>query len=215
MIQQSTGIKLPQQSRSKQTLERILDSSTKLIAETSYDELSIVQIASRAKVSVGGFYSRFENKDALFEMLLVRLANETQDRIDDALAADWSDVPLRELLLHVVANNAELYDKYRGVLTAVHVQSRVLRSEKHDSARRKYNKQIVKQIEVLLMRKRKEIRRRRPRAAIGSAVACMTSMLRDSIIFDEAAGRPDPGSSQAIVSEVSEFMYCYLVSEPS
>ena len=76
----TTGLRTPQQSRSRLTLERILSSSTALITEKSYEEVSIAEIAERARISVGGFYSRFENKEALFGTLLHRLGQETDDR---------------------------------------------------------------------------------------------------------------------------------------
>ena len=113
----------PRQSRSQQTLERILRSGTTLIAEQSYDDVTIAEIAAQAKISVGGFYSRFRNKEALLNALQIRLAEETQDRIRICLAKDWSSKNFFDLLQFIVSNNAELYDKYRGVLTVIHVKS--------------------------------------------------------------------------------------------
>ena len=131
-------MRVPQQSRSQHALERILSSSTALIGEKSYEEVSIAEIASRARISVGSFYSRFENKDALFGMLLYQLGKETHDRIDRAIERDWSKKSLRELLLYIVTNNAEIYEKYRGILIVVHINRRLLKPQ-NDEARRAYN----------------------------------------------------------------------------
>lgn len=209
----ATGCRAPQQTRSQQTLERILSSSTTLISKKSYDDVSIAEIAARAQISVGGFYSRFENKKALFSMLETRLGQETQDRIDAALDTDWSETGLHELLHFVVANNAEIYEKYRGVLTAVHVRTRILKSRKEDDARRTYNESLVAQIETLLLNKRDEIQCRRPRVAIRTAIACMSAMLRDAIVFGDTSLYPKPGSTAIVTRQVADVMYRYLTAE--
>ena len=108
------GLYQPRQSRSQQTLERILSASTAQIAVQSYDELTIAEIARHARISVGGFYSRFENKEALFTALQVRLGEETQSRIIDALNKDWSSTSLHDLLLFIVSSNAEVYVNTMG-----------------------------------------------------------------------------------------------------
>ena len=148
------GLHEPRQSRSQQTLERILSSSTALIAEQSYDEVTIAEIARRAKISVGGFYSRFHNKEALLSVLLERLGQETQHRISAALADNWSNRSLQDLLRQIVSNNAELYLKYRGVLTVVHIQTRILEPGGDQSARTAYNENIVTQLVTLILKKR-------------------------------------------------------------
>ena len=210
---QGSAVRVPQQRRSQQTMDRILSSSTKLISQRSYDDVSIAEIASHSRVSVGGFYSRFENKDALLCVLLDRLAEETRNKIDAALAEDWSQTSLRDLLNFVVENNAEIYNKYRGVLTAVHIGSRIFPEGKDDNARVSYNENIVGQIERLLFRKREEIRRRQPRVAIRTAIACMSAMLREAVVFRDTSIFPKPGNTASIVSQVASMMYCYLVAE--
>lgn len=207
-----TGLRTPQQSRSQQTLERILSSSTTLIAEKSYEDVSVAEIAERAQISVGGFYSRFENKEALFGTLLNRLGQETDERIEEALANDWSNTSLRDLLHFIVTNNAEVYERYRGVLTVVHIKTRLVRPH-DDNARRAYNERIVARIEKLILTKRDEIPRRQPRVAIRTAIACMSAMLRDAIVFGEIGLYPKPGSRAIVTRHVAEVMRLYLTGE--
>ena len=207
------GLREPRQSRSQQTLARILASGTSLIAEQSYDDLTIAEIAERAEISVGGFYSRFENKEALFSTLQNRLAQETQDRLSAARKQDWSATGLYELLFFIVLGNAELYEKYRGVLTVVHLRTHGLGSPDDDRARSAYNQDIVTKLEALLLLKREEVQRRRPRVAIRTAIACMTSMLKDAIVFEETSLYPAPGDIRTIARRVAQMMYQYLVTE--
>lgn len=209
----NTIVRAPQQSRSQKTLERILSSSTSLISVKSYDDLSIAEIASSARISVGGFYSRFENKEALFSRLVERLGQETEDRITAALAADWSKTSLQQLLFFVVNNNAEIYEKYRGVLTAVHIKTRGSQRPKDESARHTYNQNIVARMETLLLIKRDDIAHGRPRMAIRTAIACMTAMLRDAVVFGDTSLYPKPGSTKIISRHVASVMYHYLAAK--
>ena len=56
----------PQQSRSRQTLTRIVEAAEALFAERGYDGTTVNHIVSRARCSVGGFYARFKDKESLF-----------------------------------------------------------------------------------------------------------------------------------------------------
>ena len=203
----------PRQSRSKQTLERIMASGAALIAEQSYDEVTIAEIAGRAQISVGGFYSRFKNKEALFSTLKKNFAQETQNRLAAALTEDWSSTSLYDLLFLIVSSNAELYEKYRGVLTVVHLRTHSLHRPEDDSARTAYNRDIVTKLETLLLLKREQVLHRQPKVAIRTAIACMTSMLKDAIVFNDTSLYPQPRDSQTIARRVAQVMYRYLATE--
>lgn len=162
---------------------------------------------------MGAFYSRFENKDALLGTLFDQLARETRWEIEEALAADWSRKSMRELLTHVAARNAKIYAKYRGVLAVVYVSSRMMPLSGEDEARVAYNEGIVSQMERLLLQKRNEIVHGRPRVAIRTAIACMSAMLRDAIVFGDASLYPQPRDTRSIARRVADVMHRYLVAE--
>lgn len=78
----------PQQARSRETLQRILDAAEALIAEKGLADASIPEIVRRAGSSVGGFYARFRDKDALLRVLEERFFVEMSERTEQlALAA--------------------------------------------------------------------------------------------------------------------------------
>jgi AcrR family transcriptional regulator len=205
----ASDLMTPVQSRSQQTLERILASSTELIAEQSYEDLTIADIASRASISVGGFYSRFKNKEALYRTLRDRLSAETQQRITQAQARNWDTASLQDLVVHIVGRNAELYEKYRGVLRITHLKSRDLIANDQTDAIRAYNRKIVESLEALFLLKRAEIRHRQPRPAIRIAIACMASMLREAIVFGDTSLYPK-NQRRVIVHSVAQVMCGYL-----
>jgi AcrR family transcriptional regulator len=60
----------PQQTRSRDKLDRILAAAAGLLAELAYQEVSTRLIAERAGVSVGSLYRYFPDRDSIAEALL-------------------------------------------------------------------------------------------------------------------------------------------------
>jgi len=56
----------PQQERSIATMNRILDAAAALLAEGGWDAFRVLDVSSRAGISVGVIYQRFGDKDGLF-----------------------------------------------------------------------------------------------------------------------------------------------------
>lgn len=63
--------KLPQQRRSRETVERILDAAARIFDESGY-AATTNEIAAEANLSVGSLYQYFPNKDALLVALAER-----------------------------------------------------------------------------------------------------------------------------------------------
>jgi AcrR family transcriptional regulator len=106
-----------QQARSRATEERILAATETLLADLPFDELAVAGIASMAGVSVGGFYARFEGKNALLEALHSRYEDRRTARLEDAFALDrWIDRVTRERFRGVIAEIVDLMAEERHVL---------------------------------------------------------------------------------------------------
>src|SRR6185369_9416131 len=75
----------PRQSRSQETLDRILDAAEGVLADKSFSEATLAEIVDRAGVTVGAFYRRFPDKDALLHHLDERFFSEMHGRAEDLL----------------------------------------------------------------------------------------------------------------------------------
>ena len=58
------------QERSRATQQRILDATADLLRNESFESISVRQIVAVANTSIGSFYGRFRDKDALLPLLL-------------------------------------------------------------------------------------------------------------------------------------------------
>lgn len=81
-------VKPPRQVRSQQTLERLLDAAEELILEKGPEGASVSGVAKRAKSSVGAFYARFEDKDALLRSVYDRFLDQATATVDNTLHID-------------------------------------------------------------------------------------------------------------------------------
>jgi AcrR family transcriptional regulator len=97
-------VRPPQQARSQLTLSRILDASETLLAEKSWEDAGVAEIARRAGSSVGAFYSRFRDKDALLVALHERFVEEAFATSVAALEETrWTGASICEIVRELVA----------------------------------------------------------------------------------------------------------------
>lgn len=106
-----------QQARSRATEERILAAAETLLADCSFDEISVAGVASVADVSVGGFYARFQGKDALLDALHRRYEERRTARLQAAFDLDrWADRRPHDRFRGVIAEIVDLMAEERHVL---------------------------------------------------------------------------------------------------
>jgi len=77
--------KKPQQARSRQRLDRILEVSVQAIEEKGLPALSIRDIARRADINIATFYQFFPNRGALIRALTERFMGETSALLERAI----------------------------------------------------------------------------------------------------------------------------------
>ena len=74
--------KLPQQDRSKVTVDAILTATTRILIQLGYDKASTNRIAELAGVSIGSLYQYFPSKEALITSLAEHHANTMMEKIE-------------------------------------------------------------------------------------------------------------------------------------
>ena len=68
--------KTPQQARSRQTREDILQAATRLLNRKAYGDVSTNHIAKKTGISIGTLYKYYPNKDAILADLSLRLMQQ-------------------------------------------------------------------------------------------------------------------------------------------
>jgi AcrR family transcriptional regulator len=107
------------QARSEETLGRILDATEALLARYPFEEISIGDIVRKSRSSVGAFYARFPDKDALLGCLYERFRQE-QAELTDALfdPLRWQNQSLSAVLATAIPFLVQLHRERQGLLRA-------------------------------------------------------------------------------------------------
>ena len=117
-------VRPPRQARSQLTLSRILDAAESILAEKSWDDASVAEIARRAGSSVGAFYTRFPDKDTLLAALHQRFIEEAFATSQVALdETRWVGASICEIVRELVAFQVRVQDQRRGQLRAFAVRA--------------------------------------------------------------------------------------------
>lgn len=98
----------PQQHRSRERLTRVVRATNELLVELGPDEVTTALIAERAGVSVAWIYRYFDDRQAIFDGIVLdavhRLFQKTQDAALAAVGGDW-----RDGVRAVLSANVEFY----------------------------------------------------------------------------------------------------------
>lgn len=97
----TTPRKLPQQDRSKLTVDAILTATAHILTEEGYDKASTNRIAERAGISIGSLYQYFPNKESLTVALRERHVSSMMAVIELKLR-DLFDAPIEVVLPEIV-----------------------------------------------------------------------------------------------------------------
>ncbi len=200
----------PQQERSRDKMGRMLEATEALLDQKNFDELTIAQIAKKARVSVGLFYTRFDNKDALLSALYEKHVLElraTTSRMFDPKR--WSTVSVTRFIEELVAFMVRFHRKKRGLLRAL-----VLRH--HSRPGRRYEdpaeraKTAIAAVGRFLATRSDEIPHPDPRLAGSLGFLFVLGALREKILFSEGVARALRISDKRLAKELTTAFLGYL-----
>ncbi len=140
--------RLPQQARSRERFNRILDAAAELFAEIGYESATTDQIAARANTSVGGLYRFFPDKLAIFHALVERYLNQFRELFTVLHTDETTRLPLEDYISQVI----DAFDQFVSANPAfrtVFIQSRLISTEflAMDTA---FNQEIAQQLAAFL-----------------------------------------------------------------
>jgi AcrR family transcriptional regulator len=112
-----SGIRPPQQRRSRESVERVLKAGERVLEQNGYEGFTIAEVSRRAKVSVGSLYGRFENKEALIRAIHVRMMERLTGPEEEVAAAPGdAGLDLATVVARGVHALADSMDRERRLL---------------------------------------------------------------------------------------------------
>lgn len=114
-------VKPPRQDRSRDTQGRYIDAVQRLLARgLSFADISVAMLAKEASSSVGAFYSRFRDKDALLHVLQIELNREGSATATETMRlGKAAQIPLEVMIRGFVTLAVGYYRQQQGLRRAL------------------------------------------------------------------------------------------------
>ena len=199
-------LRQPLQARSVASYGRLIAAAREILAEKSFDDATVAEIAERAGLTVGAFYARFTDKEALLRHLeellfdamrsvVEHIATRAEGRAPASLVRDLSTALVR------------IYRRQRAVARAL-----VLRSHSDPALAerlRALNRENMRKVIAALLASG-QIRHAVPERAVWFALHAQRALLRDAILFGDGWAGDRRPSDARLVDESTRLVAAYL-----
>jgi AcrR family transcriptional regulator len=197
----------PQQARSRVSEQKLVDAARSLLAERSWEEAAVADIAARAGLTVGAFYARFPSKEALFRHLESLAFDQSRLKVARIIElADRGASPL-ELLRELVRSNVRIYRENAALVRALVVRSHV------DAELRERLRELSRENFAIVGRalvRAGTVDHEDVRSALEFALYAERSVLREAVLFGEGWSKERQWSDERIVEETVRLIARYL-----
>ncbi len=99
-------IRPPQQRRSQESLERVLQAGFELLQERGFEGFTLQEVSARANVSIGSIYARVPSREALIKAVYERAMEWTEEQAEPLEQAAHRPGTAREQIEATVAEMA-------------------------------------------------------------------------------------------------------------
>ena len=210
-IESTAGVVAPRQERSLATLNRVLDAAEELLVDRRLEDVTLTEILERSGVSVGAFYARFQNRQALIAHIYDRYDRRQTEGAQRVLdPARWEGRSLEQRVELLCRYSVFIYRQEVGLLRTVALEARI-HPEMVTLSQREHRTALYERLAQLLLACREEISHPDPDSAVRFGLLMAASVFREKILF---AGAPHASAVQAddrnLALETARVLLAYL-----
>lgn len=192
----------PQQARSQETLERFVEATAALLAERSFDEITVTDIVRRAHRTVGSFYARFDDKYGV----LLELVDRTYARITHVVRAfcdpvRWEGQSLAEFMAESIRLNVQAYRRSARLFRAALIAA--TSDERFRTRRLEVMGFCAEQQKRFVLTRCDEVTAPDPARASDQAFELIVATLDEALLFGRFTST-SPASDLALVADLTE-----------
>jgi AcrR family transcriptional regulator len=182
-----------------------------LIAAGRFERATVAQLVKHAGTSVGAFYTRFSDKDALVHVLQERMVQRIERTVLGLTdEARWEGQPLTEVVHGVVAGLARMFRLERSAFLGLAAGWRLAGRPHVVDRSRRINGLMWEGVEALLIDRLDEIAHPRPEVAIRVGLSMVVSTLREHLVFGVRGLTPVRVSEDGLIPELATAYLSYL-----
>jgi AcrR family transcriptional regulator len=199
-----TGVRPPQQRRSRESLERVLRAGETLLAKKGYEGFTIAEVSRNAKVSVGSVYGRFANKDALVYAIHRRMLG----RLAVEAFAQAPDLDLAGSVAALVHAQADGMDRERSLLRAFMLRGPV--DKRISGPGSEASRAVAHRFKAAVLARRVEITHPDPELAADVAYRMVYDVLARHVMYGGTFESPTVVPWDDLVNELIRASVTYL-----
>lgn len=197
------------QARSAATAARILDAVLALLDRHDFDRITVPQIVARAGCSVGAFYGRFRDKEALLEALDELYVERFAARLEQTWKQPGAgNEPLDGTVRATVAALVDFHRRHAGL-----VRTLVLRARRKPDAGYRQREQrvngLVPGFVALVQRRVPRLKGRASQRSLAFATVMVLLALREMVLW-EHLGQLVPMSDEELIRELTRAFLAYV-----
>jgi AcrR family transcriptional regulator len=207
-------VRPPQQARSRETLERLLDAAEALVAEKGMQAVTLQDVVRRARSSVGAFYARFPDKDALLRTLYARSCDEAVATAELALdPTRWEGTSFADALEQIVEFVVSIFEQRRGLVLAssAAVATDAAYAERAALLGRQLSERMLRFLEA----RRSEVRHPRLEVAAAFGVRLMLATLEQETVLSRVTPPERALPRTEMARQLARALLGYLGASPS
>ena len=206
----------PQQARSQATLDRLLKAAEGLLAEIPFEQATVAEIARRSNSSVGAFYNRFPDKEALLDCFDDRFFQRAREHWDSFFqSSEWRKGRLEERIERLVNLVVNKYRENRPVLRSLALYTRARPDPRYAERRAQLEAYVMREIRTELLAPPCRITHPKPSRAVEFGFHMILITAQEVVLFDDHAGDTQP-SDEELVAELTRAFLAYLgILDPS
>jgi AcrR family transcriptional regulator len=205
------SLQAPLQARSRRNLTRLLDSAEELLRERPFEAITVGELVAHAGTSVGAFYARFRDKDALLPALYARYDSWVGTEVGPLTQAQpWIGRTLAEIAQWLAEELVQFFRSRRHFLRAMALHART-RPDKIDPETRAQRQREMAFLREALLSQRDSISCADPERAVELAVLFAASTIRDVVLFGDAPHAASAALDDTeLMREVASMVLGYL-----
>ena len=200
------------QDRSRKTQDRILQATSKLLETEPFESISVRRIIEEARTSIGSFYARFRDKEALLPVLYAEYEQQLGRRIRKLRVSTSQAESLEELARLIVKHLMEIGEVPNLSRALYEYATRAPHSAESSDLSKRRREQYRFLLDALL-RFRDEITHDDPERAVELAVYFAAVTCRNRLLYPMAPHtRTLKLSKRELEAELVTLLTGYLVN---
>ncbi len=209
-------IRGPFQERSRASMERMLAAAAEILETKNFDTLSVNEVVEKAGTSVGAFYGRFADKEALLQALDERFFSEFEEGIEELMEPSrWRERSLDFVVLDVTRFLVGTYGRNRGLLRSLNLKARLSGDERFRKRENRAWNELFPLLQRTFLERGNEIGHPDPRLATRLGFQQLFFGMREILLWEPLRGS-QPYDPELLICELSRSFLSYLgVKTPS